>query len=90
VAQALNPILAMKAADGALPTLRAATDPAAGNGSFAAPSRFFEMNGPPVFVGLARIGRDAAVASRLWDVSEALTGVRYDVAGAPAYDRKHA
>ncbi len=73
-----NPYLAMDAAHGALPTLRAATDPRAATGSHWGPSRFFEMNGPPEPAHLAVVGRDAATAARLWNLSEELTGLRYD------------
>ncbi|HRI51630.1 MAG TPA: oxidoreductase, partial [Pseudomonadota bacterium] len=41
-ARFFNPYFAMKPADGALPTLRAATDPAASAGEYFGPSRLFE------------------------------------------------
>jgi NAD(P)-dependent dehydrogenase (short-subunit alcohol dehydrogenase family) len=81
VARLFNPIFAMKAHDGALPTLRAATDSAAETGSYWGPSRFFEMNGPPERARINAKARDEAVALRLWDVSEKLTGVSF---GLPA------
>jgi NAD(P)-dependent dehydrogenase (short-subunit alcohol dehydrogenase family) len=73
----LNPLIGMKPHDGALPTLRAATDPAAAGGSYWGPAHFFEMNGPPVPARVAKRAKDAAVAERLWNVSEELTGVSY-------------
>ncbi|WP_042418064.1 oxidoreductase [Streptacidiphilus anmyonensis] len=67
----------MSAADGALPQLRAATDPAAKGGEFYGP--LFVNNGPPVRKPvLRRIGMDRAVA-KLWEVSERETGVAVDV-----------
>jgi NAD(P)-dependent dehydrogenase (short-subunit alcohol dehydrogenase family) len=75
-----NPILAMKPADGALPTLRAATDPAAAGGSYWGPARFFELSGPPVPAAIIARARDEAVAARLWEVSEKLTGVSFPFA----------
>jgi NAD(P)-dependent dehydrogenase (short-subunit alcohol dehydrogenase family) len=75
--QFFNPIFAMKPADGALPTLRAATDPAAENGSYWGPARFFELSGPPVPARIPGHAQDAAVAKRLWEVSEKLTGVSF-------------
>lgn len=90
VARFLNPLFAMKADDGALPTLRAATDPLAAAGSFWAPSGFFEMNGPPQPGRIADFGRDAAVAASLWDTSEELTGVRYNFGVLPSRDLQHA
>jgi NAD(P)-dependent dehydrogenase (short-subunit alcohol dehydrogenase family) len=66
----------MEPADGALPQLRAATDPDAGGGEFYAPR--FVNNGPPVRRPiLRRIGLQKAIAT-LWTVSEDLTGVRLD------------
>jgi NAD(P)-dependent dehydrogenase (short-subunit alcohol dehydrogenase family) len=75
-----NPMFAMSPADGALPTLRAATDPDAAGASYWGPSRFFEMNGPPAPARIPGHARDAAVAARLWDVSEELTGVSFALA----------
>lgn len=62
---------------GALPQLRAATDPGVRGGQFFGPSGFGETRGR---VTEARIGREAAdpaVGGRLWAVAEELTGVRY-------------
>lgn len=73
----LNPLFAMKPADGALPTLRAATDPGARSGSFWGPSGWRELNGPPVPGRIAARGADLDVAARLWALSESATGVRY-------------
>ena len=73
----LNPLFAMKPADGALPTLRAATDPQAPPASYWGPSHFMEMNGPPAPARVSPRARDEAVAAKLFDVSEALTGVSF-------------
>jgi NAD(P)-dependent dehydrogenase (short-subunit alcohol dehydrogenase family) len=83
VARFLNPLFAMKPADGALPTLRAATDPAAAGASYWGPSGVLEMSGPPVAARISARAKDQAVAARLWEVSEKLTGVSYPLA-APA------
>lgn len=74
----LNPVFAMKPADGALPTLRAATDPDAGPGSYWGPARFFEMSGPPVRARIDDRAQDEKVAARLWDETEKLIGLRFD------------
>ncbi len=79
VARFFNPIFAMKPADGALPTLRAATDPGAQGGDYFGPQCFMEMNGPPVPARINKKAKDASVAERLWSLSESLTGVRYDL-----------
>jgi NAD(P)-dependent dehydrogenase (short-subunit alcohol dehydrogenase family) len=67
----------MSAADGALPQLRAATDPAAKGGEFYGP--VFVNNGAPVRKPiLRRPGTDRAIA-KLWAVSERETGVALDL-----------
>jgi NAD(P)-dependent dehydrogenase (short-subunit alcohol dehydrogenase family) len=78
MAKFFNPLVAMKPHDGALPTLRAATDPAATGGSYWGPARMFEMNGPPVAARVAKRAQDTTAAKRLFDDSEKLTAVTYD------------
>ena len=82
----LNPIFAMKPAGGAMPTLRAATDPAAQGGTYWGPRGLLEISGPPVPARIPGPAQDEAVAARLWQVSEALTGVSFPLA-APAARR---
>lgn len=72
-----NGLVAQSAADGALPTLRAATDPGAQGGEYYGPAGFMEVSGPPVRVDSTDRAQDLADAERLWGVSEELTGVRY-------------
>lgn len=64
---------------GALPTLRAATDPAVHGGQYWGPDGFREMRGYPVLATSSRQSRDEAIQQRLWQVSEELTGVTYPV-----------
>jgi len=67
----------MSPAAGALPQLRAATDPRAAGGEFYAPR--FINNGPPVRRPiLRRVGLERAIA-RLWEVSERETGLQIDL-----------
>jgi NAD(P)-dependent dehydrogenase (short-subunit alcohol dehydrogenase family) len=73
--RSLNPFLAMKPADGALPTLRAAVDPSAAPGSYFGPSGLLEMRGSPGPARICRRGLNEADAARLFDVSERLTSV---------------
>ena len=82
IGRIFNPIFGMKAPDGALPTLRAATDPAASGGSYWGPARFFELNGPPVSARVSKAALDESVAAKLFDVSEKLTGVSFPKGGA--------
>ena len=62
---------------GALPTLRAATDPDARGGQYFGPARLNETTGHPVLVQASDAAHDEADAQRLWAMSEELTGVRY-------------
>jgi NAD(P)-dependent dehydrogenase (short-subunit alcohol dehydrogenase family) len=70
---------AQSAPAGALATLRAATDPAARGGEYYGPPGRLQYAGHPVRVESSARSHDAAAARRLWEVSERLTGVRYDV-----------
>ncbi len=63
--------------DGALPTLRAATDPAVRDGEYYGPDGLMEQRGAPKRVESNSSAKDAAVAKRLWDVSIELTGVPF-------------
>jgi NAD(P)-dependent dehydrogenase (short-subunit alcohol dehydrogenase family) len=71
----LIPILGQSAAAGALPTLYAATMPAAEGGVLYGPDGFSEIKGSPSRSKIAPQALDQAVWRRLWDVSEALTHV---------------
>jgi len=78
VTEPLLPIVAQSAARGALPTLRAATDPDVRGGEYYGPSGFAETRGTPVQVQAAEVAYDAELAARLWRASEELTGVGYE------------
>ena len=63
---------------GALPTLYAATSPAATDGGYYGPTGFMEMRGDRVGDAVvAPQARDVAAARRLWQVCETLIGVRF-------------
>jgi NAD(P)-dependent dehydrogenase (short-subunit alcohol dehydrogenase family) len=64
---------------GALPTLRAATDPAVRGGQYWGPDGFRELRGYPKLVDSSAQSHDTAIQDRLWTVSEELTGVTYPV-----------
>ena len=59
------------------PVLRAATDPEARGGDYYGPSGLGEGRGSPRKVAYARAARDRPLAGRLWQASEALTGVSF-------------
>lgn len=65
------------AAQGALPTLFAATSPDARKGGYYGPDRFSETRGFPAEAKAPEASLDIRVARRLWDVSETLAGVRF-------------
>jgi NAD(P)-dependent dehydrogenase (short-subunit alcohol dehydrogenase family) len=71
------------AAEGALPVLRAATDPSARGGEYYGPAGRRELTGSPVRVQSSARSRDADAQRRLWEVSENLTGVTYSIDPAP-------
>jgi NAD(P)-dependent dehydrogenase (short-subunit alcohol dehydrogenase family) len=82
VSKALQPLISQSAAEGALPTLFAATSPEAKPGGYYGPNWFYELKGPPEPAKIVPQAKDAVAAARLWDVSAALTGVSFDQAAA--------
>jgi NAD(P)-dependent dehydrogenase (short-subunit alcohol dehydrogenase family) len=74
----LRPYISQSAAEGALPTLFAATSPEAKAAGYYGPNGFYELKGLPVPTKIMPQAEDAAAAARLWDVSAALTGVSFD------------
>ena len=72
-----NAIVAQSAAAGALPTLRAATDPGARSAEFYGPRGPLALWGAPVVEKPSASARDEATARRLWERSVELTGVEY-------------
>jgi len=73
-----NAMLAQSAEAGAWPTLYAATADIP-SGSYAGPNGFMQQRGKATLVGSTSASKDEAVAKRLWDVSEELTGVKYSL-----------
>ena len=77
--RALNPLFSQQPPDGALPSLYGATAPDVRGGEYFGPSRMFEMWGAPKRAVRSARARDEAVASRLWSVSQELTGLAYPI-----------
>lgn len=71
-----NAALAQSDAQGAWPSLYAATMPDVRSGDYWGP-RLAELRGAPKRVGRVRAARDDVAARRLWQLSEQLTGVTY-------------
>lgn len=73
----MGKVIAQTPAMGALPTLYAATAPEAKTGGYYGPRKMMEWRGTPGPAKIAKRVHDQAVAQRLWDVSQQLTGVSY-------------
>lgn len=73
----LGPLVTQDDAAGALPTEYAATSPDARSGDYIGPDGLMEFKGAPTVVQPRPHALDQAVAARLWEVSERLTGVAY-------------
>lgn len=73
----LGGFVSQSAAAGALPVLRAATDPSIRSGAYLGPIGPFELKGPPGFAIIPKQAQDAEAVSRLWALSERLTGVSF-------------
>jgi NAD(P)-dependent dehydrogenase (short-subunit alcohol dehydrogenase family) len=69
--------LVQNAEMGALPTLRAATDPGVTGGQYLGPRGFAQSRGYPKVVKSSKQSHDIELQRRLWTVSEELTGVVY-------------
>lgn len=65
------------AAQGALPTLYAATSPDAKGGAYYGPDRLSETRGYPTEAKIPPQALDTAAAARLWELSERYTGVGF-------------
>jgi NAD(P)-dependent dehydrogenase (short-subunit alcohol dehydrogenase family) len=79
----LAPLITQNPAMGALPTLRAATDPAVQGGQYYGPGGLGEVRGHPRLVASSPQSHDVAVQQRLWSVSEQLTGVEFPIGAQP-------
>lgn len=77
---AAAPVLFAQTADrGALPTLRAATDPGALGGQYYGPDGIGQQRGAPVVVASSAQSYDIDQQRRLWEISEELTKVVFPV-----------
>ncbi|MFI0349153.1 oxidoreductase [Actinomadura sp. 9N407] len=73
----VNSVVAQSAADGALPTLYAATAPGVEQGACYGP-RLAQYRGAPTKVVTHPQAKRPEAGTRLWEASEALTDVRYE------------
>ena len=79
VMKTLMRIVAQPADKGALPTLFAATNPDLRGGEFIGPDGTRNHKGYPVLTNDAARLYKADLASRLWEISESLTGIKYSI-----------
>lgn len=77
LAKRFVPFIFQPVPQGALPTLFAATSSEAKAGGYYGPDGFAETRGLPTAAKPPRQSLDIAVARRLWEVSEDLTGLRF-------------
>ena len=82
-----NFVIAQSAEMGALPTLYAATYPGLEGGTYVGPDGIGEQRGHPKPVGSSGAARDEDTARQLWELSEELTGVHFELGGTPARTR---
>lgn len=76
IADVAYPVISQKPAQGAWPSLMAATADLPG-GTYVGPSGPAETRGAPEVVGSSRRSHDAEAQRRLWEVSERTTGITY-------------
>ena len=74
-----NTLFAQSDEMGALPQLYAATAPQVRGGEYFGPDGIGESRGHPKRVDSTKASKDVTAAGRLWEISEKLTGVQYDV-----------
>jgi NAD(P)-dependent dehydrogenase (short-subunit alcohol dehydrogenase family) len=82
VMRMMNFLFAQSPKQGALPMLYAATAPAVEGGEYIGPGGLLTMRGAPEKQEPSERARDAELAERLWELSEALTGVSYHLPAA--------
>jgi hypothetical protein len=74
-----NRLFAQSAEIGALPMIYAATYPDLPGGSYVGPDGPRESRGYPTLVQPSEKAKDPAAARRLWEISETLTEVKYEL-----------
>ena len=72
-----NKYLAQSDLQGAWPTLYAISEDVTGN-SFVGPDGFAEIKGYPKLVGRTKAAQNMKDANTLWEISEKLTGIKYN------------
>jgi NAD(P)-dependent dehydrogenase (short-subunit alcohol dehydrogenase family) len=76
IVDVIYPLVSQRPAEGAWPTLMAATADLPG-GTYVGPSGIAETQGPPAVVRSTRRSHDEEAQRRLWEISERTTGISY-------------
>lgn len=79
----MNAVAGQSAESGARPQVYAGTMPDVRGGEYFGPKDLFESRGAPTRVDRSSAAKDAATATGLWELSEELTNVRYDMSTSP-------
>jgi len=74
----MNVLMTQKVNMGALPILRASTEPNLKGGEFFGPTKMNELKGYPELVQSSETSYDKNLAKKLWEVSEKLTLIKYE------------
>ncbi len=82
IVNALLPFVAQSDDRGSWPLLYAATSPDAHGGGYYGPDGIAEIKGTPVEVKPKPHAMDPSAGTQLWEISEKLTGVRYEALNA--------
>ncbi|MBX2896107.1 MAG: SDR family oxidoreductase [Cyclobacteriaceae bacterium] len=77
IARTFLPFLFQPSAQGALPTLYAATSPEAKGGFYYGPNKLSETRGFPAIAKIPAQAEDRSVSLKLWDVSQKLAKVEF-------------
>lgn len=78
-ANSFTDLIMLTSEEGALPVLRAATDPQVKGGEYYSPGGFMSMRGAPGVKTPAQSAKNPALAQGLWERSAELTAVSYDL-----------
>lgn len=72
-------IFTQSAYNGCLPGVRACLDTTLNGGEYIGPNGFMEVKGKPVIVQSNKASHNSEDSKQLWDLSEKLTGVKFDI-----------
>ncbi len=77
-----NRVMAQPSEKGAYPSVLAAAGTEAVNGGYYGPTKFGDARGPVGESGIATQAKDADAGRRLWELSEELLGISFDIPGS--------